>query len=92
MPLGGSKGNTEACSHGGDTALADDGSEPRAFAGPSRLDAAQVQRLAAKHLDALGNLDEAAQRVVDKMPDNYLCLGLLAVLFPKAKFSGSRPA
>jgi tetratricopeptide (TPR) repeat protein len=68
------------------TALADDGSEVRAFDGLSRLDAARVQHVAAKHLDALQSLNDSAPRVVDKMPDNYLYLGLLAVLFPKAKF------
>jgi tetratricopeptide (TPR) repeat protein len=68
------------------TALADDGNEARAFHGLSRLDAARIQHLAAKHLDALRSLNESALRVVDKMPDNYLYLGLLAVLFSKAKF------
>jgi hypothetical protein len=68
------------------TALADDGKEGRAFDGLTRLDAVRVQDLAAKHLDALQALDATARRVVDKMPDNYLYLGLLTVLFPKAKF------
>jgi hypothetical protein len=31
-------------------------------------------------------LDRAALRIVDKTPDNYLHLGLLASLFPRAKF------
>jgi tetratricopeptide (TPR) repeat protein len=68
------------------TALADDGNEARAFDALLRLDAAGIQHLAAKHLDALGKLNETAPRVVDKMPDNYLYLGLLAMLFPNAKF------
>ena len=68
------------------TALADDGNEATSFNGLSRLDAARVQHLAAKHLGGLKALDAKALRVVDKMPDNYLYLGLLTVLFPKSKF------
>jgi tetratricopeptide (TPR) repeat protein len=67
-------------------ALDDDGDEARAFQALLRLDAARIQRLAVKHLDALRSLNESASRVVDKMPDNYLYLGLLAVFFPKARF------
>ena len=51
----------------------------------SRLDAATVRRLAQRHLGRLGELNGQALRVVDKMPDNYLYLGLLAVLFPRAR-------
>jgi tetratricopeptide (TPR) repeat protein len=51
------------------------------------LDRAAVQKLAEQHLGALAAIDGgAAQRIVDKMPDNYLHLGLLAVLFPRAVF------
>jgi hypothetical protein len=50
-----------------------------------RLDLATVRRLAQRHLDRLGALNARAPRVVDKMPDNYLYLGLLAVLFPRAR-------
>ena len=31
-------------------------------------------------------MNRTAERVVDKMPENYLYLGLLATLFPRAKF------
>src|SRR5262249_59315138 len=49
------------------------------------LDAPTVQRLAAWHLDRLRELDGGrARRVVDKMPDNYLLLGHLVTLFPRA--------
>jgi tetratricopeptide (TPR) repeat protein len=55
------------------------------------LDAAAIRRLAEGHLDRLNSLDGGqAKRVVDKMPDNYLYLGLLAVLFPNAVFIHSR--
>jgi tetratricopeptide (TPR) repeat protein len=44
------------------------------------------RQLAQRHLDQLGTLNGAAARVVDKMPNNYCYLGLLAVMFPRAKF------
>ena len=44
-----------------------------------------VQRLAGRHLHALEALDGSAGRVVDKMPENTLYLGLIAMLFPRAK-------
>jgi hypothetical protein len=49
------------------------------------LDRATAGRLAQQHLERLRGLNEAALRVADKMPDNYLHLGLLATLFPRAK-------
>jgi hypothetical protein len=52
----------------------------------TQLDAQTIHTVAGRHLDRLAALDADAVRVVDKMPDNYLYLGLLAVLFPKAKF------
>jgi hypothetical protein len=71
--------------------LAIDKSEPgvaieaQAFEHLSRLDAVTVSRLAQRHLERLRALNEPALRVADKMPDNYLYLGLLAALFPRAK-------
>jgi tetratricopeptide (TPR) repeat protein len=51
------------------------------------LDGAAIGRLAERHLEALRALDGGrAERVVDKMPDNYMYLGLLATLFPNAVF------
>jgi tetratricopeptide (TPR) repeat protein len=51
------------------------------------LGAHAVRRLGDRHLAALHALDEGrAERVVDKMPDNYMYLGLLAALFPQATF------
>ncbi len=61
----------------------------------SDLDHAALHRLAERHLEGLRVLDDIAsprlrvglvERVVDKMPDNYLYLGLLAALFPQAAF------
>ncbi len=44
------------------------------------------RRQAQWHLDQLAALNATAARVVDKMPDNYFYLGLLAAQFPRAKF------
>src|SRR5205823_5370264 len=45
---------------------------------------AALRHLAERHLEALRGLaDKPAERVVDKMPDNYIYLGLLAALFPR---------
>ncbi len=49
------------------------------------LDADVVQTLAHHYLDALAALDDKADRVVDKMPENTFHLGLIATLFPHAK-------
>jgi Flp pilus assembly protein TadD len=45
-----------------------------------------TRRAAVSHLDRLGELNGNALRVADKMPENYLFLGLLATLFPRARF------
>lgn len=60
--------------------------ESRAFEGLARLERNTVRRIGQRHLEQLRRLNATAVRIVDKMPDNYLYLGLLAVLFPKAKF------
>lgn len=54
------------------------------------LDRLNVRTLAQQHLDGLRLLDEKKPRVVDKMPDNYLYLGWLMLLFPRAKFIHTR--
>jgi tetratricopeptide (TPR) repeat protein len=51
-----------------------------------QLTAATTVELANWHLDRLRALNDSAPRVADKMPDNYLYLGLLAIMFPQAKF------
>ena len=52
----------------------------------SRLDSEAIHTVAQRHLDRLRALNPTAQRIADKLPENYMLLGLLAVLFPKAKF------
>jgi tetratricopeptide (TPR) repeat protein len=51
-----------------------------------RLDPGTARRVAGRHMRDLEALNPTAMRVVDKLPDNYLYLGLLAVLFPRARF------
>lgn len=67
-------------------ALAPDDGLLSALAAVSQLDRATLHRVAQRHLERLVELDGKATRIVDKMPDNYLYLGLLVLLFPKAKF------
>jgi len=50
------------------------------------LDPATLRRLAEHHDQRLLALGGDKERVVDKMPDNYLHLGLLAAMFPQATF------
>jgi tetratricopeptide (TPR) repeat protein len=50
----------------------------------ARLDRPTIERLASAHLDRLREFDSRALRITDKMPDNYLYLGLIATLFPSA--------
>jgi tetratricopeptide (TPR) repeat protein len=71
---------------GFDLLAGEGGSDAQAFANLARLEAATARRLAAQHLERLRALNGPALRVVDKMPDNYLYLGLLATLFPRARF------
>jgi len=52
----------------------------------SSLDREGIQRLAGRHLDELHGRNGTALRVIDKMPDNYLYMGFLAALFPRARF------
>jgi hypothetical protein len=54
--------------------------------GLRRLNRPTAQRLASRHLESLRAFHGTALRIVDKMPENYLYLGLLASLFPRAKF------
>ncbi len=56
----------------------------------NQLDQATTRLVAQRHLDRLRELNNRASRVVDKMPDNYLNLGFLQVLFPKAQFIHTR--
>ncbi len=50
------------------------------------LDRDAVLYLARQHLEGLAERNASADRVVDKMPENTLYLGLMALLFPRARF------
>lgn len=56
-----------------------------AHAPDGRLDAARAAGLAGAYLERLQALAPHAQRVVDKMPANFLYLGLIHALFPRAR-------
>ena len=47
-----------------------------------RLDREAAQRLTRYHLNHLRSLNRQALRIVDKMPENYIYLGLLTALYP----------
>lgn len=55
------------------------------WAAAAQRDRPTVEKVAGSWLEGLQQLGGAAARVVDKMPDNYLYLGLIALLFPRAK-------
>jgi tetratricopeptide (TPR) repeat protein len=65
-------------------ALDEDGTS--SFEGLRHLEHTTARRLASRHLEELQAFSPTALRIVDKMPDNYLFLGLLAILFPRARF------
>lgn len=52
---------------------------------PLQWDADAARTLAQAHIDRLTAYDPDAARVVDKLPDNILALGHIALLFPNAK-------
>jgi tetratricopeptide (TPR) repeat protein len=55
------------------------------------LDRPITLRLAEQHLAALAAIDQGRNpRIVDKMPDNYMYIGMLAIMFPDATFVHSR--
>ncbi len=60
--------------------------EDRAVQALAHLDAATARHIGERHLQRLCELNADRPRVADKMPDNYIYLGLLAAQFPKAKF------
>jgi tetratricopeptide (TPR) repeat protein len=65
-------------------ALAERGRD--AIEGLRHIDHETARRLACRHLERLRALSPTAVRIVDKLPENYLYLGLLTSLFPRARF------
>jgi tetratricopeptide (TPR) repeat protein len=64
---------------------AKEGSDP-AMEYLAHIDRDALHAVAGRHLERLNGLNSTALRIADKMPDNYMYLGMLSVLFPKAKF------
>jgi Flp pilus assembly protein TadD len=60
--------------------------EQAALASLESISASAFGQIAEQLLSRLQALNASAARVIDKMPDNYLHLGLLAALFPHAHF------
>jgi tetratricopeptide (TPR) repeat protein len=54
-------------------------------AGARSLDAASVSALGRRYLDRLDAVSSDALHVTDKMPFNFMHLGLIAALFPRAR-------
>ncbi len=52
---------------------------------PARIDAATLTALATDYLRASGDLGPRVQRITDKMPTNFLHLGLVQLMFPGAR-------
>jgi Flp pilus assembly protein TadD len=50
----------------------------------AQLDKQTTAAISQEHLDRLGLLSATASRVVDKLPSNFLNVGLIATLFPRA--------
>ena len=61
------------------------GSGAEFIEGLRQLDRPTARRLALQHLEKLRACNREALRIVDKTLDNYLYLGLLASLFPRAR-------
>jgi len=51
----------------------------------AKIDTALAERIAEEHLQHLREHSAAALRITDKTPSNFLRLGLIALLFPKAR-------
>lgn len=71
----------------GAIAMGLDGPYPEAV---RRLDAPGLGGLADAYLRRLEGLDPDARRVTDKMPDNFLLLGLVALMLPGARIIDCR--
>jgi tetratricopeptide (TPR) repeat protein len=52
----------------------------------SELTPEVIHQLAVRHEEQLREIGRGLDRVTDKMPDNYMYLGMLSVMFPNATF------
>jgi tetratricopeptide (TPR) repeat protein len=58
--------------------------QPRTIGLLFRLDRLTVQAIAERYLKVLRQFGGTAQRITDKMPQNYFYLGFIAAMFPRA--------
>lgn len=58
--------------------------------GVRRLSARQLHALAGRYLAALRRLSATAERITDKMPRNFIHIGLIHLLFPNARIIHTR--
>ena len=56
----------------------------------ARVDRARIEALAAGYAEAVAGLFPSADVVTDKRPDNFLYLGLIKTLFPRARIVHTR--
>lgn len=68
----------------GELALGDELSQPF-FAGEALFDDVAAARFGATYLDLMPAIPEGARAFVDKMPQNFQCLGFLLAAFPEAR-------
>ena len=61
--------------------------KPPALQSLWNLSVKDLNILAAKYLGSLAILNGAARRITDKMPTNFIYLGVIAMLFPRADHS-----
>ncbi len=61
------------------------GTKDPAWECPPRYQAEVISQVARRHLESLRQRHATALRIVDKMPDNSLYLGLIVTLFPRAR-------
>ena len=52
----------------------------------AHLQASDVSTLAEAHLRELERINSTTVRITDKMPENYMYLGWLSILFPRVRF------
>jgi hypothetical protein len=50
-----------------------------------QIDAKTAREVASRYLNSLPRCDSGKLRITDKMPDNYLLVGFLQVIFPQAR-------
>ena len=63
-----------------------DGDPVGRAAGLARLDAQQCATMGGDYVERVAALDASAERIVDKMPSNFLRIGLISLILPKRPY------